>query len=122
MQPGGLIRLAPLYDVVSLLPYAESRGPRTKLAMSIGGEYRMRFIERRHWERLADSIGADRSALVEIVADVVERIPDTLRAVCTEASDHGLFHPVLDRLQQEVAKHVSSCLAALRRDGLPRAN
>lgn len=37
MQPGGLVRLARLYDVVSLLPYAESRGPRAKLAMSIGG-------------------------------------------------------------------------------------
>lgn len=122
MQPGGLVRLAPLYDVVSLLPYPESRGPRAKLAMSIGGEYRMRFVERRHWERLADSIGADREALVGIVADVVERIPGTLREACTEASDQGLFHPVLDRLQQEVRKHAAACLAALRRDGLPPAN
>lgn len=122
MQPGGLIRLAPLYDVVSLLPYAESRGPRAKLAMSIGGEYRMRFIERRHWERLADGIGSDRDALVELVTEVVERIPDTLREVCEEAVDQGLDHPVLHRLRQEVGKHVSACRAALRRGGLAREN
>jgi len=122
MQPGGLIRLAPLYDVVSLLPYAESRGPRAKLAMSIGGEYRMRFIERRHWERLADGIGSDRDALVELVTEVVERITDTLREVCEEAVDQGLAHPVLHRLRQEVGKHVSACRAALRRGGLSREN
>ncbi|MFL5382172.1 MAG: type II toxin-antitoxin system HipA family toxin [Longimicrobiaceae bacterium] len=122
MQPGGLIRLAPLYDVVSLLPYAESRGPRTKLAMSIGGEYRMRFIQRRHWERLADSIGTDRNALLGIVAEVVERIPANLREVLTEAADQGLGHPVLNRLQQAVRTNVSACQAALRRDGLSRAD
>ena len=121
MQPGGLIRLAPLYDVVSLLPYTESRGPRVKLAMAIGGEYRMRFIERRNWERLADAIGAERGALVELVHDVVERIPATLREVCSEAADHGLSHPVLGRLQEEVEKHAASCQAALRRAGLPSA-
>jgi serine/threonine-protein kinase HipA len=119
MQPGGRIRLAPLYDVVSLLPYRESRGPRVELAMSIGGEYRMRFIERRHWERLADAIGADREALVELVADVVERIPATLDEICGGAADCGLGHPVLARLQEEVGRRVSSCLSSLRRVGLP---
>jgi serine/threonine-protein kinase HipA len=122
MQPGGLVRLAPLYDVVSLLPYAESRGPRTKLAMSIGGEYRMRYIQRRHWERLAESIGADRKTLVELVADVVERVPGALGEVCGEATDRGLGHPVLARLRKEVGKHVSACQAALRRSGTPREN
>ncbi|MFL5541484.1 MAG: hypothetical protein ACJ8J0_21030, partial [Longimicrobiaceae bacterium] len=92
------------------------------LAMPIGGEYRMRSIERRHWERLADSIGADRDALVELVADVVERIPDTLHEVCSEATDQGFGHPVLLRLQQEVEKHVSACRSALRHSGLPREN
>lgn len=118
MQPGGLIRLAPLYDVASLLPYPESRKPSVSLAMSIGGQYRMRFIERRHWERLADAIGADRKALVELVADVVERIPPALDEICGGASDHGLAHPALARLREEVGKHVSSCLSALRKTGL----
>jgi serine/threonine-protein kinase HipA len=118
MQPDGRIRLAPLYDIVSLLPYRESRGPRVKLAMSIGGEYRMRFIERRNWERFADAIGVDRGEVVDLVGDVVERTPPTLRESCDEAADDGLAHPVLARLQQEVAKHVSACQAALRRRGL----
>lgn len=119
MQPGGRIRLAPLYDVVSLLPYLESRGPRVKLAMSIGGEYRMRFVERRHWERLADAIGAEREALVELVADVVERIPPVLDDLCGGVAEHGLGHPVLARLREEVAKRAGTCLSSLRR-GDPR--
>ncbi|HKP75621.1 MAG TPA: type II toxin-antitoxin system HipA family toxin [Longimicrobiaceae bacterium] len=115
MHPGGMIRLAPLYDVVSLLPYKESHAPSVKLAMSIGGQYRMRFIERRHWERLADGIGADRPALLELVEDVVNRTPGALREVCQEARDAGVTHPVLGRFEEGLATRVTECGTALAR-------
>ncbi|WP_211882774.1 HipA domain-containing protein [Pseudarthrobacter albicanus] len=58
----GTVRLAPLYDVASYLPYATT-GPDAKpvrLPMHIGGEYRIRAIRRSHWELLADKTGLDR--------------------------------------------------------------
>jgi len=113
MQPGGRIRLAPLYDLVSLLPYAEGRGPRVALAMKIGGEYRMRAVGRRNWERLARDIGAAPEAVVDLVRELVEALPDALAAVRTEAAADGLDHPVLARLQTAVASNAASCLARL---------
>ena len=114
MHPGGSIRLAPLYDIVSLLPYPQSRAPGVRLAMSVGGQYRMRFIERRHWERLAEGIGAEPSALLDLVEELVGRIPATLRDVCEEAADGGLGHPVLGQLENGVATRVAECRVALR--------
>jgi serine/threonine-protein kinase HipA len=115
MQAGGVIRLAPLYDIISLLPYPEGRGPRVKLAMRIGGEYRMRFIERRHWDRLASAIGAEPEDVAGIVDEIAERAPDVLRDVCHRAGEEGAGHPILQRLQTEVAANARACRAALRR-------
>jgi serine/threonine-protein kinase HipA len=47
------IRLAPLYDLASALPYPGMLAIGLKLAMKIGGEYRLRNIAARHWQRLA---------------------------------------------------------------------
>lgn len=50
---GPQIRLAPLYDVASWLPYKHTNERGVKLAMKIGGEYRTSHIAERHWTRLA---------------------------------------------------------------------
>jgi serine/threonine-protein kinase HipA len=50
----GRVRLAPLYDVASVLPYPDIDIHRVKLSMKIGGEYRIRNIHLRHWRRLAE--------------------------------------------------------------------
>jgi serine/threonine-protein kinase HipA len=117
IQPGGVIRLAPLYDIISLLPYAEGKGPRVKLAMRIGGEYRMRAIERRHWDRLADAIGAEPDAVAGLVDEIAERAPDVLRDICRRAGEEGAAHPILQRLETEVAANARACRAALQRGG-----
>ncbi len=56
---GHQVRLAPLYDVASALPHLDH--PReARMAQKIGGEYRPSFIKRRHWERMARSLGLRR--------------------------------------------------------------
>ena len=47
---GGTITLAPLYDLLSTILYAELS---PKLAMKIGGKAVMADIEPRHWDRFA---------------------------------------------------------------------
>lgn len=111
--PGGLTRLAPLYDLISVLPYREGEGPRVKLAMRIGGEYRMRAIARRHWERLASAAALPADAVIAIVRDVVDRVEDALSDVCRGAVAEGLSHPVLHRLQKTVMTQAAQYRAAL---------
>ena len=50
---GGQVRLAPLYDVTSSLPHDEFDIRKVKLAMKIGGEYRLKQIGLRQWEKFA---------------------------------------------------------------------
>ena len=38
---GGAVRLAPLYDIASALPYDDMYVPKLRLAMRVGGEYRV---------------------------------------------------------------------------------
>ncbi len=50
---GGEVRLAPLYDVASYLPYREDRWQDIRMPMRIAEYYRYGEIMPRHWERLA---------------------------------------------------------------------
>ena len=50
----GRVRLAPLYDVASILPYPDIDIEKVKLSMKLGGEYRLRNITLHHWRKLAD--------------------------------------------------------------------
>src|SRR5260221_14279981 len=59
---GGQVRLAPLYDIASALPYEHERGLR--FAMKIGRDYRV-FFYGNPWGKAADELGLDR----EIVSD-----------------------------------------------------
>ena len=56
MAAGRSVRLAPLYDVASILPYGDTDLHKAKLAMKIGGEYQLLLIGLRHWQKLARGI------------------------------------------------------------------
>ena len=84
-----------------------------KLAMRIGGEYRLRAVGRRNWARLADEIGAEAGDLIELVRDVVAQAPDVLAGVRGLVAAEGVEHPVLARMQDRVAAQARACLARL---------
>ena len=109
------VRLAPLYDIASVLPYPR-RIPLQKanLALRIGKEYRIRKIQRRHWEQLAKEmeLGPDG---VERVREVVQAAPGRMEDVCTAARAEGIDHPVVGMLEDGVRKQAAACLVALDR-------
>ena len=74
---GGRVRIAPLYDLASVLPYHDAR--RIKLAMKVGGRYGLREIGRAQWEQHARELGppiVDRLAplLTERAVEVVRTL------------------------------------------------
>jgi serine/threonine-protein kinase HipA len=112
----GQVRLAPLYDLASVLPYPDRIPLReAKLAMRIGREYSVCKIERRHWERLAGEVGIRSGEVLERVRSVIEAIPERLAEVCTAARSAGIDHPVVTRLRSEATKRAAECLKALER-------
>lgn len=82
---GHQVRLAPLYDVASALPHLDH--PRkARMAQNIGGEYRPSFIQRRHWERMARSLGLGSDEAQARIRALAERLPDALADAASESS------------------------------------
>ncbi len=105
----GNIRLAPLYDIASALPYDNIDHQRAKLAMKIGDEYRLRDIGIRQWRKFASSIKHDEVEIVEQVRNLVSRMPEQLELTRERVAREGLTHPVLDRLVHSVDDRTNYC-------------
>lgn len=82
LLPGGRHRLTPLYDVLSVWPVT-GRGPnqldenRLRLAMSVRGKnkhYRLRDIQRRHFNHMARACGFGKN-MENIIAEVLLDLP-----------------------------------------------
>ncbi len=102
---GHQVRLAPLYDLASALPYNDMDVPKLRPAMRIGGEYGVERISGRHWRRFAEANILDPDETVARIDDLAMRTPDCLAlAVARQAVQ------VLDR----VADRARECRAALR--------
>ena len=109
---GGQIRLAPLYDIASFLPYADDPR-RLKLSNRIGGKYRLDDIGRRQWERF----GAENALSwnpVSACRDLAGRVLDALPAVVTEARQGAGDNGVIERLAKRLANRAAAVRFQLR--------
>ncbi len=110
---GGELRLAPLYDVASYLPYAKGRLRKVKLAMKIGSTYRLHEVGVHAWEKLAVEIGLRPEAVRARLLALSEAMPDHAAAVLREAKADGLRHPVLAKLAKDVTTRAKACARLL---------
>ncbi|WP_375395591.1 type II toxin-antitoxin system HipA family toxin [uncultured Sphingomonas sp.] len=92
------VRLAPLYDVASAYGFAGIEPQRMKLAMKIGGYYKVEQIVLRHWARWATEAALDPDAVVQRIAALAAALPDALSKVVEEMRGQGLGHSVVDSL------------------------
>lgn len=110
---GGRASLAPLYDVASLLPYPGHYEPRLKMAMRVGGEARLGYIQARHWTRLAAEVGLPSGEVLEMCESLAATVPDRLRKVVSDARSRGLDHPIVDGLEQAIITRAETCRRSL---------
>lgn len=110
---GGRARLAPLYDVASALPYDALDTQRLKLAMKIGGEYRVRDICPRQWHKLAIELRLDPDAVLNRARTLAGMLPDHLANVCRSAKADGLAHPLVVTLEKAVSLRAEHCARML---------
>lgn len=110
---GKSVRLAPLYDIASALPYDQFDLEKMKLAMKVGGEYEVRRIVARHWRRHAEDIGLNADRTVERVRDLVVRVPDALAESCEELPVRDRETDLIARLLDRVGEHSKWCVRVL---------
>ena len=111
----GRVRLAPLYDVASVLPYAKFDLKSAKLAMKIGGQYRVLSIGLREWRKLAADLALDPAALIERIVSMAESIPDLARDIENRIDAAGLKHEIINRLSTRLIGRSRLCLTQLKR-------
>jgi serine/threonine-protein kinase HipA len=118
LMEGPDIRLAPLYDLTTGLPYSkellgarDSRihtdRPLLRMAMSIGGESRLSRVRVSNWEAFAKQAGVDAEWIVQQIGDLSEKLPDCVRTATSELSELGVS-TFLSELVDLVANHVAT--------------
>lgn len=103
------VRLAPLYDVASILPYPEFDAERIKLSMKIGREYRLRDIGSRQWRKLAGEVRRDPDALIERVRSITAQLPDNVTDVSNRIAQEGVTHATVTRLADVLTTRAALC-------------
>ncbi len=103
IAPGARCRLAPLYDLASALPYPDLPFQKLKLAMKLGGKYRVRDIGRHQWAKLANEVSLDSDLVDALARDMAQRLPDASSAVLARVQAEGVSHSVVSRLHTELA-------------------
>jgi serine/threonine-protein kinase HipA len=101
IEGGGRYRLAPLYDIMSALPY--DAGTYNRLAMSVGNERKYRQIYPSHWERTARKCRYDGEAAVSHVREFIRNVPDAASDVLAECRTAGLACDLLEELANSLA-------------------
>ncbi|MGH7647460.1 MAG: type II toxin-antitoxin system HipA family toxin [Gemmatimonadaceae bacterium] len=109
----GGVRLAPFYDVLSYLPYADNALHRVNLAMSIGGEYGVRRVNRTRWERLAKENGMSATYVLDNVDEVLTRLPTALKSVTQATLETGLDRKAIRGLAARIRERTRECRAML---------
>ena len=108
------VRLAPLYDVASVVPYQDINIDRVKLSMKLGGEYRLRNISLYHWRRLAQELHVDPDATIQRVDDFARHLADHVPDIRRRMTEEGLTHPIIARLADALTARAAACRAILR--------
>jgi len=113
IAPQGRVRLAPLYDLASALPYDHFQLQKLKLAMKIGGKYRVRDIGAHQWSKSLRELRVDVDAVLVRIRTMAEALPDLAADELRRCKRAGLVHPVLGRLAHELRKRAASLTVQL---------
>lgn len=108
---GGNVRLAPLYDISSALPYPQLQKRKIKMAMKIGNHYRWWDIRLEDWRATAASMRLEPAWALETLAAMCLLLPEMAQEVRQQLRDEGIVHPVIDRLLHEIQLSCKRCLA-----------
>jgi serine/threonine-protein kinase HipA len=106
---GPNVRLAPLYDLASVLPYDEFDMRKVKLAMKIGGEYKLGNIGLRQWQKFARDARVNADRLVEVLTAAANKIPDEINAIQARVREEGLDNALIGQLAMQLIARANAC-------------
>lgn len=105
-------RLSPLYDLLSTRAYGQLS---PKFAMRIGKQYRSDWVLKEHWERLAAEAGVGAKAVLDLCAEMGERVPELARPLAAAfTAEHG-GKETIAKILKNISPLAKKMLEALKR-------
>ncbi|WFU14433.1 type II toxin-antitoxin system HipA family toxin [Bradyrhizobium sp. CB3481] len=114
LASGPHVRLAPLYDLASILPYDDVDMRKIKLAMKVGGEYKLDQIGLRQWQKFARETRVDADEVIARLISMAEQIPDLIADIRARAQKEGLGNAVIERLAATLSARAMDCERVLK--------
>jgi serine/threonine-protein kinase HipA len=108
---GDQVRLAPLYDIASALPYG-TQERKLRLAMKIGSSYEV-YPQRDRWPDAARDLGLAAEEVVDRARELAEIAPDAFAAAVRTPQVTALQRELPSRLLDLVADRAHRCMAIL---------
>jgi serine/threonine-protein kinase HipA len=108
---GDDVRLAPLYDVASALPYG-THERKLRFAMKIGGDSRV-YARPNTWDEAADDLAVDAERALARVRELSVHAPDAFADAAAAPQVASLRRPLPGRLVDLVADRADRCIATL---------
>jgi serine/threonine-protein kinase HipA len=106
-------RFAPLYDVITALPYPKLTSRGTTLAMAVGGERAGDAISGSHWRTVARAVALSPNTLIDRIVELGENIPAAIERVIARPGGDAEVRRIVARLAEPIAKHTRRCLKRL---------
>ncbi len=116
-----LVRMAPLYDMISAFPYDDGGRRPFMLAMAVGDTYRIPEVRSADWTVLARRMGIDPVTVLERLHDLAERLPAAFAAAVADERVQECAPAFAGRLLDRTERHARHCPALAERalEGLP---
>ncbi|HEY2630942.1 MAG TPA: type II toxin-antitoxin system HipA family toxin [Solirubrobacteraceae bacterium] len=112
---GDQIRLAPLYDIASALPYG-AHERKLRFAMKIGGDYLV-YPQRNPWPAAAREMGLEREALLARVLALARVAPDAFADASKSPEVRTLKRDLPARLLDLLADRIGRCIKVVDGSG-----
>jgi len=107
---GPELRLAPLYDVITVLPYPHLSAGAIRLAMGVNGEPAVDRITRTHWRAVARAAGFAPELVISRIAELAERVPAAIERVIAHVGREKGTRAIVERLAEPIAEHARACM------------
>ena len=109
----GHVRLAPLYDVASVLAYDHIDFRAVKLAIRVGRHYRLDTIQPRHWNDAAKGLKLSADVLMQRLRGMTAALPDAIADTSRAVERQKLRHPNLVRLRDELLERSAQIVKSI---------
>lgn len=115
------VRLAPLYDVISVLPYRVGAEASQNLAMRIGGHRALGDVTGSDWMALARVARLDPAGVVDRVLSLAAQLPDAFEEAAADPAVRDISGEFADHLTERVSLWQAQCVTHLGAADLRRA-